>query len=512
MNDGNRKSRFFLTIGALVTMTTGCTNSGEMRFAVIGPWHTLHPGLQHTLTGDLVLSNQFEPLVALDRSGLPVPLGAKSWVVSEDARVFKFRIDRSRKFSDGTPLSARHYKASWEASLRLEPQSANSSVLDVLYKVRGFEDFARKKTLSGVVASDADTLIVEFRDSFRVALDHLAGVRYSAFFERDGRLLGTGSYMLAEERPRDGGKDLELRLDPNPEVARRPAPARIRVISMERVPEALSTGEVDALLYGMGTDLSPKTLESSTLTVVGGQDALHSVAKVNGLSGTTFERRELRLALQYLLHKTLREKPGLLGNSRFGGKDSQTFLPVQAGRLDEAEADALVEEGRRFVPKLIGASKRRPIVALSGSYMWPFVDALRQEGLVLAKESRILDRDEYMKVTYHSKDYDILFGAFSVANGDPDGIYHALGKSGAIRSPVVYRERVANLLEEGRALIGQEKLDAHYRKVSRAILEEVPLVHLGFSKAVVIYRNDRLRAGDLSLRRNEGHIDAFEPK
>ena len=103
----------------------------------------------------------------------PQPLAAKSWIISPDYRVFTFKIDTDRKFSDGIKLSAHHFKESWERGLGMAPLSATSSVRDVLYKVAGFSSYASTKTLSGVVAKDDETLEVTFEKPFRIALDYL---------------------------------------------------------------------------------------------------------------------------------------------------------------------------------------------------------------------------------------------------------------------------------------------------------------------------------------------------
>ena len=73
-------------------------------------------------------------------------------------------------------------------------------------------------------------------------------------------------------------------------------------------------------------------------------------------------------------------------------------------------------------------------------------------------------------------------------------------------------EAVAKLLEQGREIVEKDKLDPFYKTVSRKILEEAPLVHLGFNKAVALYRNDRIKVEGELLRRNEGHLHIFEAR
>lgn len=75
----------------------------------------------------------------------------------------------------------------------------------------------------------------------------------------------------------------------------------------------------------------------------------------------------------------------------------------------------------------------------------------------------------------------------SIVHGDPDGIYHALGQTGAIASKMTMRDSVTELLEQGRGIVEVEGLDTHYKKVTKAILREVPFVHLGFTRRFFIF-------------------------
>ena len=63
-------------------------------------------------------SNTFgDPLVELDTDFNLVPAAAESWEVSEDGRVWTFRLRPGQMWSDGTPLTA----ADYEATFRLAP-------------------------------------------------------------------------------------------------------------------------------------------------------------------------------------------------------------------------------------------------------------------------------------------------------------------------------------------------------------------------------------------------------
>ena len=146
----------------------------------------MSPSLQHTIYADAMLANQFESLVSIGPAGSIKPQAAREWKASADKRIYTFKIDTSRKFSNGKNLSAKDFKDSWEYGLTLDPKSANSSLQDILYKVVGYEDFEKTKHLSGLRVIDDETFEVEFKNSFRAALTNLAGSRMSAFVIENG--------------------------------------------------------------------------------------------------------------------------------------------------------------------------------------------------------------------------------------------------------------------------------------------------------------------------------------
>ncbi len=73
------------------------------------------------------------------------------------------------------------------------------------------------------------------------------------------------------------------------------------------------------------------------------------------------------------------------------------------------------------------------------------------------------------------------------------------------------RKRVNDLLEDGRKILDFDKLDGHYKKVSRAVLEEVPFIHLGFLKEMVILRKDKVQVGTNYMSRETGRFTGYRP-
>lgn len=496
-----------LLLLAGVVRTMNQQSSPEIKIAFAGYWKSTHPGLQHTLVGDLTLSNQFDALVGFSGAGIYVPLAAKEWTISPDFKTFRFVIDTSRKFSDGVPLSARDFKASWENSYRLDPKSSNSSLLDVLYKIEGFSDFGRTGTISGIRVVNNSTLEVRFTTPFRMALEHLSGNRFSAYREVAGKFLGTGAYVIEELKPE------LLRLTPNPYF---PTPAKrpilLSTVGAGDAIQAVASGSVDVVAYAMGAGISETNLKAhSEISTLVGQDALHRALYMNGQKGRLFENRQFRQALQYLIFQYVKNNPTFLGSPAYTSFDMQVYLPLQAGRIEESEVEKIVEGGKRFVPDLLSAAQQNPpvLIETADNSMKPVFEAI---GVPISQKSRTVDKATIIDMIYKGEEADLIPGSFGVASGDPDGIYHKLGKTGAIASPMTNNEAVAKLLEQGREIVAKDKLDPFYKTVSRKILEEAPLVHLGFNKAVALYRNDRIKVEGELLRRNEGHLHIFEAR
>lgn len=480
-------------------------NTKILRIAFGAPWNNVNPGLQHTLIGDLTLSNQFESLVSFYEDGTYGPMAAKEWIQSSDFKKLTFKIDTSRKFSDGVNLSAQHFKDSWERALKLEPKSANKSALDVLYKVEGYNDFENTSKLSGIRILDNETLEISFSTPFRMALEHLGGNRFSAFREVNGKFLGTGAFVI-EELNSDN-----LVLRPNQQYSQRNInQINLSVVSTKDSIESLLNNTIDVLAYGIGSVVPSDIEKHKNLSVIVGQDAIHRSIYVNSAKGL-FSKKEFRQALQYLSMKYYKENAGALGNTNLTAIDPQVFLPLQAGRLDSDLVEKVITKGKKYVRDLQLAAKKNPIKLLETEEysLKPFLKACEIE---ISADSKILTKQELIKAIYKGDQADIMPGSFGVASGDPDGIYHVLGEKGAITSPMLANKAVSSILEEGRQIVEQDKIAPFYQKVSLVILDEAPIIHLGFNKSVAIYRNDKVDVKGRLLRRNAGHLHIFKAK
>ncbi|HSI09216.1 MAG TPA: peptide ABC transporter substrate-binding protein [Rariglobus sp.] len=128
----------------------------------------LDPHLGTSANDYTVLSALFEGLVAEDPQTLaPVPGVAESWEVSADNLTYTFRLRANAKWSNGEPVTARDFLASWKRVLTPSLAADNASLLYIVQNAEAFNkgeltDFAQV----GFSSSDDRTV--------RITLEHPA--------------------------------------------------------------------------------------------------------------------------------------------------------------------------------------------------------------------------------------------------------------------------------------------------------------------------------------------------
>lgn len=468
-----------------------------LRVAFQGTWKTpLNPPSQHMMIEDAILANEFESLLCRGENGLVLPLAAKFFAVNEDFTVYDFKIDERRKFSDGSPLTAQDFKSSWEQGLRLRKNSANRNAEDVLQPLIGFEAFDESGKISGIEVVDTHTLRLHYKQPFRMALMHLTGARFAAFKQTDTGMIGTGRFAMQEV------SNDRVTMLPNKYHPDGPGHfSRIEILGLSDPYKAIESGQVDLVAYS-----SRRFAETPEVGSTAGVEDTAGWMHLNSLNGRFFADMRLRQAFQFLVFEVLKEHKADVENlpTQFT-LDHQTFLPLQAGRIPDEEAEAIIRQGGKFVELLVSESKKRPIkTSIYGAYSF-ILEGLRSKGLII--ENKVFDTvPDLMNDFYLGHTQDVLLCGASVHVSDPDGMYHLLGKSGAITSPMIHTPRVVSQFETGRYLVDQGEIPKFYENVTRTILEEVPSVHIGFIAHGYLYRKDRLKPDRTLLERHFDQI------
>jgi len=193
---------------------------------------TLDPAIITGQPETRVVNALFEGLCAFDRFGRPIPGVAERWEISEDGKIYTFHLRADARWSDGEPVTAHDFVASWQRTLTPETASAYNYLLFPIRGARAFAEGATKDfSTVGVRAVDARTLVVEldsptpyfldlcsFPTLFPVPVARIAQVGDD--WVKPGHLVGNGAFVLKDWRIND-----RIRLEKNPHYWNRRAVA-----------------------------------------------------------------------------------------------------------------------------------------------------------------------------------------------------------------------------------------------------------------------------------------------
>jgi peptide/nickel transport system substrate-binding protein/oligopeptide transport system substrate-binding protein len=92
----------------------------------------------------------------------PVMGVAERWDISEDKKQWTFYLKRTARFSNGDPVRAEDFRASWISLLDPKKESPYSSLFDIIEGARDFRNGVEKDPAKeGILAPDARTLVVK---------------------------------------------------------------------------------------------------------------------------------------------------------------------------------------------------------------------------------------------------------------------------------------------------------------------------------------------------------------
>jgi hypothetical protein len=97
----------------------------------------------------------------------------------------------------------------------------------------------------------------------------------------------------------------------------------------------------------------------------------------------------------------------------------------------------------------------------------------------------------------------------SLYSGDPGSSGLMLSKNGALTSEMIYRERIDQMVTVGSTILLPNEMNAHYSNLSRAILKDIPFVHVGFLHATHVFDPSRVKIKSKFIHRHELLHDIF---
>jgi len=126
---------------------------------------TLDPALTTDQVSMRLSTALFEGLCRVNQAGRPEPGMAERWDISEDRRTYTFHLREGTRWSDGSPVAAHDFTASWRRALEPETGADYASLMFIIKGARAFSEGADGDfTKVGVRAADDRTLIVELEN------------------------------------------------------------------------------------------------------------------------------------------------------------------------------------------------------------------------------------------------------------------------------------------------------------------------------------------------------------
>lgn len=220
--------KILFLLPAIATVFSGCDNKKKTNVSEGSKNQILHIGNgtepqdldPHIVTGvpeHRIISALLEGLVIEDPVSLsPLPGMAVSWTVSEDGRVYTFKIRENARWSNGDPLNAEDFVYSWK---RLLSPGLASEYAYQLYFVKNAEKYNKGEITDfsqvGATAPDKSTFRVTLKSPVPYFLSLLT--HYSTFpvhrktvekfgkidtrgtkWTRPGNFVGNGPFLLKE--------------------------------------------------------------------------------------------------------------------------------------------------------------------------------------------------------------------------------------------------------------------------------------------------------------------------
>ena len=168
---------------------------GTLQEAIFQPVTTLDAVNYLNFAELQVASNLYEGLVKRDRFGRISPAIARSWIHSDDHRIWTFVIAQGMTFHNGKPVTATDVKRAWERFVRegvwlVSPQP--------LFLIRGAEVYRNNTVtqIEGILVLDDSRLQVTLQVGDPNFLEKLTSPAAWVTTRGDSQPIGTGQFRL----------------------------------------------------------------------------------------------------------------------------------------------------------------------------------------------------------------------------------------------------------------------------------------------------------------------------
>jgi peptide/nickel transport system substrate-binding protein len=224
---------------------------------------SLNPFTAVDLRSIWIINLIYDPLLRVDPEFNVVPWLAVSWEVSDDGKVYTFKLRKDVKWHDGTPFTADDVVFTFTQGIAQETQRF-VGLKDIIEKVEKVDDY----TVRFILKNPYPFFLIDLATGYYyIAPKHIAGDLDLTQWDNKNPI-GTGPFRFVE---RTVGEFIVL--EKNNEFWIRDAPKITRVI-MKVIPEAesrflaIKKGEVDTERYDTAITLVKQAEQDPNLNVV----------------------------------------------------------------------------------------------------------------------------------------------------------------------------------------------------------------------------------------------------
>lgn len=230
---------------------------------------TLDPALTTDQVSMRLSTSLFEGLCRVTQEGRPEPGMAERWNVSEDRKTYTFHLRAGTTWSDGKPVTAHDFVASWRRALLPETGADYAMLMHIIRGAKAFTEGTDKDFANvGVKALDDRTLEVQLENPTPYFVDlssfvTLAPVpvavieKHGAAWTKPANIVTNGAYLLEAWKLDD---HIRLRKNPAYWDAANVKMATVEIKPVQDANTALSyfhTGQCDLM---MDKGMVPPTL------------------------------------------------------------------------------------------------------------------------------------------------------------------------------------------------------------------------------------------------------------
>ena len=359
---------------------------------------------------EVVYANVFEGLTSIGPAGEVEPALAASWEISDDGKVYTFKLHEGVKFHDGSDLTAEDVKFSLDRARAEDSTNAQKGL------------FAQIDSVEAVDATTVKVMLKQPQGSFLYNLgwgDAVIVAPESAEGNKE-KPIGTGPFKFD-----NWAKGSSITIVKNPDywgeaVALDKAEFRIIPDAAAAVP-ALLSGDVHAFPNMPAGDALPQIQSDSRFEVVIGATEGETVLATNNKKAP-FDNLKVRQAIAHALD---RDAIMAAGSSGLGTPIGSHFSPANEAYvdltgtypLDLDKAKALLKEAG--YPDGFKATLKLPPPAYARDGGQVIASQLREIGIEL--EIIPVEWAQWLEQAFKGKDYDLTI----VSHTEPNdiGIY-----------------------------------------------------------------------------------------